>query len=90
MSSNAAKKDHSPSRSVQEHASAKRAAPTSVQSGPVPVNDKEAQLTGAGREELQRLLKDNYEKGKAMPHPDVPAGQHATGSFTGENKNKKK
>ena len=82
-------KNHSTSHKAEEHASAKHAAPTSVQPGPTPVKNQEARTVGAGKEEQNRLLKENYEKGRAEPHPDVPAGQHATGSFTGENKNKK-
>jgi hypothetical protein len=82
-------KTHSTSQKAEEHASAEQAAPTSVQPGPTPVKNHEAHTVGAGREEQNRLLKDNFEKGRAQPHPDVPAGQHATGSFTGENKNKK-
>ena len=50
---------------------------------------KDAHLVGAGREEQIRLLKKNVEEGQAERHPDLPAGQHATGSFTGENEKKK-
>jgi hypothetical protein len=50
---------------------------------------KDAHLVGAGHEEQQRLLKKNVEEGQAERHPDLPAGQHATGSFTGENEKKK-
>ena len=83
------KKNAASSPKTEEHASAKHAAPTSVQPGPTPVKKEEARTVGAGKAEQNRLLKENYEKGRAQPHPDVPAGQHATGSFTGENKNKK-
>jgi hypothetical protein len=74
---------------AEEHASAKRAAPTSVQSGHIPVEPEDARLLGAGTEEQQRLLKKNIEEGKAERHPDLPAGIHSTGSFTGENEKKK-
>ena len=83
-------KTQSTRQSAEEHASAKHAAPTSVQSGPTPIKNHEAKTVGAGREEQNRLLNDNFEKGRAQPNPAVPAGQHATGSFTGENRNKKK
>jgi len=74
---------------AEEHASAKRSAPTSVQPDPVPVKPDEAHLTGAGDKEQKRLLKKSIEEGKAERHPDLPAGLHSTGSFTGENENKK-
>jgi hypothetical protein len=77
------------SSKAEEHASAKRAAPTSVQSGHTPVQPEEARLVGAGSTEQQRLLKKNIEEGKAERHPDLPAGIHSTGSFTGENEKKK-
>ena len=82
------KKSESTQRS-EEHASARRSAPTSVQPTPTPVEPEEARLTGAGDKEKNRLLKQNVEEGNAERHPDLPAGQHATGSFTGENEKKK-
>ena len=88
MSRSAAKKSHPKShstRSAEENASAKQSGPTSVQS----VQPDDPQLSGAGREEQHRLLKKNVQDGKAERHPDLPAGQHATGSFTGENEKKK-
>lgn len=80
---------HKKSPNAEEHASAKRAAPTSVQPGQAPVQPEEARLTGAGTREQHRLLKKNIEEGKAERHPDLPAGIHSTGSFTGENEKKK-
>lgn len=77
------------SQKAEERASAERSAPTSVQPTPTPVQPHEAHLTGAGDKERQRLLKENVEGGQAERHPDLPAGQHATGSFTGENEKKK-
>ena len=85
MPRSAAKKSHS-TQKAEENASAKQSGPTSVQ----PVQPDDVQLTGAGRKEQHRLLKKNVAEGKAERHPDLPAGQHATGSFTGQNKSKKK
>jgi hypothetical protein len=77
------------SQKAEEQASAERSAPTSVQPSHTPVQPDEAHLTGAGDKERRRLLKENVEGGQAERHPDLPAGQHATGSFTGENEKKK-
>jgi hypothetical protein len=89
MSQTTGKKTHQKSQNAEEHASAQQSAPTSVQPGPKPMQPKDAQLIGAGRKEQIRLLKKNVEDGQAEGHPDLPAGQHATGSFTGENEKKK-
>lgn len=89
MSRNAIKKSSRKDQRAEEHASAKQTAPTSVQPAHTPMQPEEAHLTGAGRQEQHRLLKQNVDEGKAGRHPDLPAGQHATGSFTGENKEKK-
>ena len=53
--------------------------PTSVQ--PVEaVDPKES----AGDQHLQKkILNENVKGGAAEQHPETPAGQHATGSFTG-------
>ncbi|QNI31833.1 hypothetical protein H7849_22815 [Alloacidobacterium dinghuense] len=87
MPRSAATKKHSTQR-VEEDASAKRSSPTSVQPEHTPVQPQEARLTGAGEKEKQRLLKESVEKGSAERHPDLPAGLHSTGSFTGENEKK--
>ena len=89
MSQTTGKKTHQKSQNAEEHASAQQSAPTSVQQSPTPMQPKDAHLVGAGHEEQQRLLKKNVEEGQAERHPDLPAGQHATGSFTGENEKKK-
>ena len=91
MPQSAVKKNDS-TQKAEEDASAEQAAPTSVQPTHTPVQPEEARLTGAGRKEQGRLLKKNVEEGQAERHPDLPAGQHATGSFTGtgENKQQKK
>ncbi|HYK35852.1 hypothetical protein [Alloacidobacterium sp.] len=80
MPRNAVKKSPSTQR-VEEHASAKRSAPTGVQLD-------EALLTGAGTEEQRRLLRKTTERRDAERHPDLPAGLHSAGSFTGENEKK--
>jgi hypothetical protein len=93
MPRSAASNNKAKGRSTQraeEHASAKQSAPTSVQPAPTPVQPDEAHLTGAGDKEQHRLLKQNVEEGQAERHPDLPAGLHSTGSFTGENKRKGK
>jgi hypothetical protein len=80
---------HKKKHKAEEDASAKRSAPTSVQPEHTPLKPEEARLVGAGSKEQQRLLKKNIEEGTAEGHPDLPAGQHSTGSFTGENEKKK-
>jgi hypothetical protein len=53
--------------------------PASVQ--PVEAEDPRQ---SAGHPHLQkRVLNENVEGGAGEQHPDTPAGQHATGSFTG-------
>ena len=73
----------------EEQASSKRSAPTSVQPEQTPVEPEDARLIGANKQRQHELLKENVEQGKAERHPDLPAGLHATGSFTGENKERK-
>ena len=80
---------HKKNQKAEEHASAKRSGPTSVQPEPTPVQPEDARMIGAGSKEQRRLLKKNIEAGKAERHPDLPAGLHSTGSFTGENEKKK-
>jgi hypothetical protein len=83
-------KSKAKSAAAEEHAAAKQAAPTSVQPGHTPIKPEDARLVGAGRSEQQEWLEKNVTQGQAQQHPDTPAGQHATGSFTGENARKKK
>lgn len=47
-----------------------------------PVEPEDAQLTGTSRSLQRRVLGLNVEEGQAQEHPETPAGQHATGSFT--------
>jgi hypothetical protein len=54
--------------------------PTSVQSS----QPEEAHQAGARHSQQRRVLGANIEGGAARRHPAAPAGQHATGSFTGE------
>ncbi len=66
---------------------ARNEAPAGVQ----PVEPEDASRSGAGREQQRELLEKNvagHGKGRpaAQPLPDTPAGQHATGSGTGEAK----
>ena len=89
-----AKTDSSTSKvkeaTAEEHAAAKNTAPTSVQPQHAPIKPEDARLVGAGLSEQQEWLEKNVTQRQAQPHPDTPAGQHATGSFTGENARKKK
>lgn len=51
-----------------------------------PVEPEDAQLTGTSRSLQRRVLGLNVEGRQAEQHPETPAGQHATGSFTGTGK----
>ena len=55
--------------------------PTSVQ----PV-ENDAKQTGVNPDRQRGAARGNTEEGAGEQHPDSPAGQHATGSFTGENR----
>ncbi len=49
-----------------------------------PVEPKDKKATGTGPQQLRKVLQMNVGRGgPAQPHPDTPAGQHATGSFSG-------
>jgi len=72
------------SRSHQEKAEAQQPSP-SVH----PVEPEDAQLTGTSRSLQRRVLGLNVEDGQAQEHPETPAGQHATGSFTGRSSGEK-
>jgi hypothetical protein len=54
--------------------------PTSVQ----PVEPEDAKQTGGDPHLQKRVLAENVEGGALEQHPESPAGQHATGSFTGK------
>jgi hypothetical protein len=88
MAENDAKRNHSNEKS-EEHAAARQSSPVSVQPNTPSVHPHEARLSGAKEKEQHRLLKQNVEERKEERHPDLPAGLHSTGSFTGENENKK-
>ncbi len=66
-------------RSHQEKAEAQQPS-----SRVLPVEPEDAQLTGTSRSLQRRVLGLNVEGGQAQQHPKTPAGQHATGSFTGK------
>ena len=61
---------------------------TSVHPAEPPVEPEDAQVTGTSRSLQRRVLGLNVED--RQPHPEATAGQHATGSFTGENGTRKK
>ncbi|MGC2300575.1 MAG: hypothetical protein WA476_17335 [Acidobacteriaceae bacterium] len=65
------------SRAQEEKASAQQAA-TSVHA----IEPEDPKLTG--RSQQREVLIQGTEGGHAEAHPESPAGQHATGSFTGE------
>jgi hypothetical protein len=54
-------------------------APTQVQ----PVQPEDASATGDQHDQQREHLKRNVTEGQTQRHPETPAGQHATGSFTG-------
>jgi hypothetical protein len=73
-----------PTQTQSEH----QPAPTSVQPiEPAPGSPTEpagASLTGSKDAAQHQVLNLNVEGEQAQRHPDLPAGQHATGSFTDE------
>jgi hypothetical protein len=69
-----------------EHAASEQQPPAGVQT----VEAEDPHLTGGSKSHQRRVLKLNVEgsagegsDGQSQRHPDTPAGQHATGSFTG-------
>jgi hypothetical protein len=54
-------------------------APTQVQ----PVEPEDASRAGDRYEQQKEQLQKNVVHGQTQRHPETPAGQHATGSFTG-------
>ena len=48
------------------------------------VEPEDARVTGTTRSLQRRVLGLNVDGGQAQQHPETPAGQHATGSFTGD------
>jgi len=66
-------------RNAAERTSSQHHPPASVQSV-----EAEDPIQSGGHPHLQkRVLNENFEGGAAQQHPESPAGQHATGSFTG-------
>ncbi len=59
--------------------------PTSVHHTPPSSDDEKTEQPSQSH-----TLRHNTEGGEAQPHPDAPAGQHATGSFTTEKDSGKK
>jgi hypothetical protein len=68
-------------REYEDNASTHQAA-TSVHPAEPPVEPEDAYLTGTSRSLQRRVLGLNVNGHHAQPHPETPAGQHATGSFT--------
>jgi hypothetical protein len=71
---------------TDRNTSGKHEAPTGVQ----PVETEDPRHVGGGHADQQESLKHNVQGGQAERHPDTPAGQHATGSFTEEPAENKK
>ena len=70
----------------EEHRASKHEAPAGVQT----VEPADPALTGGGHSSQQELLEHNVRGGHTKQHPATPAGQHATGSFTGKGGEPKK
>jgi hypothetical protein len=64
----------------------KHEAPAGVQT----VEPEDPASTGCGPSSQKELLEHNIRGGHAQQHPATPAGQHATGSFTGKSGEPKK
>lgn len=71
---------------TEEPRASKQQPPAGVQ----PVEAEDAQLTGATHPQQREMLKENVpcadkpSQSQAERHPEMPAGIHATGSFTGK------
>lgn len=61
----------------QSAEAAKHSSPASVQ--PTETGHEEA---ADKKQKQHEVLEDNVKTGQSERHPDTPAGQHATGSFT--------
>jgi hypothetical protein len=66
----------------KEHNASKPSSPTSVQ----PIETEGVSVDDKKKSEQNKALKHNVETGQHQRHPEEVAGQHATGSFTGQNK----
>lgn len=63
---------------------------TSVHPTEPPAEPEDAKITGTSRSLQRRVLGLNVEDHHAAEeHPATPAGQHATGSFTGDHRKNK-
>ena len=66
-------------RNATERTASHHHPPASVQ----PVEAEDPKQSGGHPHLQKRVLNENVEGGAAQQHPESPAGQHATGSFTG-------
>jgi hypothetical protein len=89
MSAKANPKEHVKQSPQEEEKTAKKIAPTAVQPTHTPGPDDAHRLHDSHSQQ-RKVLEMNVKGGQAQRHPDTPAGIHSTGSFTGENENKKK
>lgn len=78
----------SQARKKEQYDTSKHVAPTTVQPTQ-PSSGSSRKPAAPDRAEQRDLLKKNVTERQGQRHPDTPAGQHATGSFTGENPEKK-
>jgi len=53
------------------------------------IQPKDASSSGNKSLEQNKVLEKNIQEGQTRRHSDTPAGQHATGSFTGAGQDKK-
>lgn len=77
------------SRKTEEKASTQQPE-TSVNPAEPPTEPDDAQITGTSRSLQRRVLGLNVTGKQAQQPKETPAGQHATGSFTGSNRGGKK
>ncbi len=66
-------------RNAAERAASHHRPPASVQ----PVEAEDPKESAGDHHRQKKVLNENVEDGAALQHPESPAGQHATGSFTG-------
>jgi hypothetical protein len=75
---------HQHARRAPEDSSAQTSATPSVH--PTEPSTEQEGAPGTNTRNQQQHLHQNVKGGQAQQHPESPAGQHATGSFTNEKK----
>jgi len=79
---------HQPVAGTREHQ--EKATAQQAQTSVHPIEPEDAYLTGTSRSLQRRVLGLNVEGKQAQEHPETPAGQHATGSFTEKKASRRK